>query len=124
MMPDPISDAELDAILNRNRINGSVSMLRPIELTFSREALLDVSRRSLATFKDQAPLPEEASPREHRARHRAIQQRIDFIEWLGAQPDQITLSLYPVEDDGLTDDDVKDVLDDPDLWPFMTDDDE
>ncbi len=117
MMPEPISDAELDAILNRNRVNGSVSMLRPLEIYVSRDFLLDLTRASLTTMQDNRR-PAEETASQTKAANRSIQQRIDFIAWLQSQPEQVYLALYPADMDGLTDDDVQDVLDDDNLFPF------
>lgn len=116
-MPEPISDAELDAILTRNRANGSVSMLRPLELLLERDHLIDMARVSLDLLRAQ-PHPEPSAAKQQRAANRAIQQRIDFIAWLGCQPARVAIGLYPVIEDGLSDDDVQEVLDDEDLWPF------
>jgi len=116
MLPDPISDAELDAILNRNRANGSVSMLRPMEIVVSRDYLLQVTRQSLTTLQS-ARQPDTEDDKQRRSADRSIQQRIDFMAWLSSQPEQIQLAIYPITA-GITDDDVMDVLDDQDLWPF------
>lgn len=117
MMPDPISDAELDAILNRNRANGSVSMLRPMEIHLTRDYLIEVTRQSLEAMQAMSRSAEE-TPKQKRSVDRAMQQRIDFMAWLSTQPEQVHVALYPVDIDGITDDDVMDVLDDEDLWPF------
>lgn len=117
MMPDPISDAELDAILNRNRVNGSVSMLRPLEIYVPRDGLLELVRTSLLTMQA-ARKRDEESPTQAKAADRAVQQRIDFLAWLQGQPEQVYLAMYPVSLDGLTDDDVLDVLEDDTMFPF------
>lgn len=116
-MPEPISDAELDAILTRNRANGSVSMLRPMEVFLDRDHLIEMTRMSLDTLRAERQ-PDHEDPKQKRNADRAIQQRIDFAAWLGGQPQRVHIGLYPVIEDGLSDDDVQDVLDDEDLWPF------
>lgn len=117
MMPDPISDAELDAILNRNRANGSVSMLRPMEIYLTRDYLIQVTRQSLEAMQAQ-PRPAEETAKQKKSTDRAMQQRIDFMAWLSTQPEQVHIALYPVDLDGITDDDVMDVLDDDTIFPF------
>lgn len=116
MLPDPISDAELDAILNRNRANGSVSMLRPMEIPLQRDYLIQVTRESLEQLQSHRQ-PDQEDDKQKKITDRALQQRIDFMAWLSSQPEQILIALYPV-DVGITDDDVMDVLDDDDLWPL------
>ena len=90
-----------------------------MEVFLDRDHLIEMTRISLETLRAERQVEQE-TPKQKRSVDRAIQQRIDFAAWLGGQPQHVHIGLYPVIEDGLSDDDVQEVLDDEDLWPFGT----
>jgi hypothetical protein len=96
---DPVFDAELRSILGKEV--SVVSMLDPISLPVNREwlmrevsAALEILRRDYdANLAAQLP-----DTKEHfiQAWENLEQQHIDFLEWLGQNPDpEVWISLYP-----------------------------
>lgn len=118
-MTDSLSDDELKRILQDASVPGTVSMLRPLELFLSRKWLQDLCRDSLARIRAERD-PAAETDDQRKAARRAEQQRIDFMAWLQQQKeDEIYIALYPVAEDGLSDDDLNDLMDDfPTIDPF------
>jgi hypothetical protein len=111
-MTDSLSDDELQRILQDVSVPGTVSMLRPLELYLSRKWLQDLCRDSLTRIRTERD-PSAETEDQRKAGRRAEQQRIDFLAWLQQQKDEeIYIALYPVAEDGLSDDDLDDLMED------------
>lgn len=119
MSAEHISDAELDRILNLDRANGNVNMLRPMEIALSRDLLTEHVRTDLERLRA-LPTDPDATVQERRLRLRAIQQRLDFLAWLNGQPELVEVAIYPSSELGLTEDDLADLIEDG-LLPFDDD---
>lgn len=106
-----LSDSELEKIIKSRDTSGNVNMLHPLEVFLDKTYLTEVARTSLASLQTRDTTDE--TPDQTRAVMAAMQQRIDFLSWLSAQPQQVYMALYPADDDGLEDiDDLNDLLTD------------
>lgn len=111
-MSEPISDDELHRILQDASVPGTVSMLRPLELYLNRKWIQELVRESLQRLQSNRH-PQDETPTQRKDAVRAIQQRVDFLSWLQRQPDdELYMALYPVSEDGLSEDDLDDLLED------------
>lgn len=111
-MTDSMSDDELARILQDVSVPGTVSMLRPLELYLNRKWLQELCRDSLTRIRSERK-PDQETDDQRKAGRRAEQQRIDFLAWLQQQKDEeIYIALYPVAEDGLSDDDLDDLIED------------
>lgn len=107
-----VTNEELQRILaQRDNSSGFVTMLHPIDLYIPREMLEQLTRRSLDALRSGAE--PEMTPEQARGFNAGIQQRIDFLSWLQGQDDEVYMSIYPADMDGL--DDLEDLLKDDDL---------
>jgi hypothetical protein len=102
-----VTNADLQRVIeSRENASGFVTMLHPLELFMTRDALEALTRESLQALRDR-PTDTE-SPAERVEAQRAIQQRVDFLAWLTTQSDSVYMAMYPAEMDGL--DELEDML--------------
>lgn len=117
-MTDSLSDDELQRLLDPKRPSGRVSMMHPLEVFVTRAWLEEVCRESLRRMAENRVTTQE-TPKQARSAQRAYQQRVDFLSWLKTQPEEVYIALYPMAEDGLSDEDFEDFLNDSDFpTPF------
>jgi len=102
-----VSTDYLKSMVDSREGSGFVTMLYPIELLMSRDALDVQTRRSLEEL--QTVRVDNKTPEEAQVVLRAVQQRIDFLSWLSSQPEELLIALYPAGMDGL--DDIEEIDD-------------
>lgn len=113
-----VTNAELKRLIESREGSGFVTMLHPLEMFASRDALDALTRQSLDAIRSYRK--ENETDDERMATDRAIQQRVDFLSWLTSQPDHVYMAMYPADMDGLDDiDDLDELLgDDQSELPF------
>jgi hypothetical protein len=108
---EQMTNEDLQRLIESRTTSGYVSMLHPLEIDMARDELERLTRASMDEIRSRPVGPVETE---------LLQQRIDFLGWLAAQPDQVRMAVYPADliDDMDDLEDIQELLDDGDQLPF------